>query len=254
VFCSYRSTPKLFDKKEHIMPLLTEQTGKKLVETLTDPDGKVLYSADHEVASDNTITTTSEQWHDDVLQQTNEQLLKGESLELGSGSTAVEAAKLAWDIIKEGKAVGKTADAKSAILSTADMDPLNYEGAREGKSGTYTWKVNDKVKVFGEINYVTIKLRVEGKYGAKPVKESKAPEGHYLPDVYVNVTHCTVNFPCSASGTANLSNPSNIGRGAVNAEVKVHAKLTAGWFAQHFGISIGFQATGTGGFRLLGRE
>lgn len=236
------------------MPLMTEQTGKRLVETLSGPDGEVLYDAVHEVGSDNTLTTVSEEWHEEALQRSNEQLLKGQPLVLGAGSTAVAAAKLAWDIIKEGKAVGKSEDAKSAVLSAADMDPLNYEGAKEGKSGTYTWEVNDSVTIFGKINYVTIKLRTEGKYGATPRADSKAPKGHYLPDVYVNVTQCSVNFPCSASGSANLSNPSNIGRGDINTEVKVHAKLNAGWFAQHFGITVGFQATGTGGFRLLGKE
>lgn len=236
------------------MPLLTEQTGKRLVETLSGPDGEVLYDAIHEVNSDNTLTTISEEWHHSDLEETNKQLLKGEPIVLGAESTVVAAAKLAWDIIKEGKAVGKSEDAKSSVLSKSDMDPLNYEGAKEGKSGTYTWEVNDSVTIFGKINYVTIKLRTEGKFAATPRAGSEAPKGHYLPDVYVNVTQCTVNFPCSASGSANLSNPSNIGRGDINAEVKVHAKLNAGWFAQHMGITVGFQATGTGGFRLLGKE
>ena len=181
-------------------------------------------------------------------------LLQGTQLLKGEADAAVAAAKLAWDIIKEGKVVGKSEDAKSCVLSTKDMDPLSYEGAKEGKSGTYTWEVNDSIDWFGKINYVTIKLRVEGKYGATPVPESEAPKGHYLPDVYVNVTECKLNFPCSASGSANLSNPSNIGRSSVNAEVKVHGKLNAGWFAQHLGITIGFEATGTGGFRLIGKE
>lgn len=236
------------------MPLLAQKTGTKLIETLSGPEGEILYSAEHEVAPDNTLKTISEQWNNEELEATNTKLLRGEELPEGTADAAVAAAKLAWDIIKAGKAVGKSADAKSSVLSTKDMDPLSYEGAKSGKSGTYTWEINDSIGWFGKINYVTIKLRVEGKYGATPRPDSKAPKGHYLPDVYVNVTQCKVNFPCSASGSANLSNPSNIGRGSVNAEVRIHGKLNAGWFAQHMGITIGFEATGTGGFRLIGKE
>ncbi len=236
------------------MPLISHQTGKQLIEILRGPDGEVLYDATLAVSSDNKLTALNENWHDKKIEASNRLLLQGNELTLGAQSSTLEASKLAWEIIKEGKSVGKSADAKSSVLSKADLDPLNYEGAVSGKSGTYTWEVNDACTIFGKINYVTIKVRLEGKFKATPTANSKAPAGHYLPDVYVNVTHCTTKFPCSASGSANLSNPSNIGRGEVNTEVKAHAKLTAGWFAQHFGITIGFQATGTGGFKLLGKE
>jgi hypothetical protein len=237
------------------MPLLKEQTGKQLVETLTGPDGELLYEATHQINPDNTLQTTRERWHDGQLKAVNQQLLKGAPLQLGAESTAVAAGKLAWDIIKEGKAVGQSADAMTSVLSRADMDPMNYVNARDGSSGEFKWEVNDACDWFGKINYVTIRLRTEGKFRATPRSTSAAPPGYYLPSVYVNILECRVNFPCSASGSANLANPSNIGREAeANAEVKIHAKLTAGWFAQHFGITIGFEATGTGGFRLLGRE
>lgn len=235
------------------MPLLSAQAGKKLVETLTGSDGELLYHASYDVAPDNQLTLSSETWHQDELRQLNRQVQTG-TLALGAENNALAAAKLVWDIIKDNKAVGKSADAKSSVLSAAATDPLDYENARDGASGTYTWEVNDALTIFGKINYVTIKVRAEGKYAATPVAGSKAPAGHYLPDVYVNVTQCTVNFPCSASGSANLSNPANIGRGEVDTEIRVHAKLTASWLLQHFGITVGFRATGSGGFRLLGRE
>lgn len=237
------------------MPLLTSQTSQNLVETLTGPDGEVLYEATHKVNPDNTLQTTGERWNDEALADTNQQLLRGMALPLGGAKEAIEAGKLAWDIIKEGKAVGQSADAMTSVLASADKDPMNYIGAKEGVSGVYKWEVNDAFTAFGKINYVTIRLRVEGKYRATPRTGSPAPKGYYLPSVYVNILECRVNFPCSASGSANLANPSNIGSEAeANAEVKIHAKLTAGWFAQHFGITIGFQATGAGGFRLLGKE
>jgi hypothetical protein len=237
------------------MPLLKDQSGKQLIETLTGPDEELLYEATHQINPDNTLETTREVWHDERLKATNQQLLKGVSLEAGAASDAIAAGKLAWDIIKEGKVVGQSADAMTSVLAKVDMDPMNYVNARDGSSGEYKWKVNDAFHLFGEINYVTIRLKTEGKYSATPRSTSPAPRGYYLPSVYVNILECRVNFPCSASGSANLANPSNIGREKeANAEVKIHAKLTAGWFAQHFGITIGFEATGTRGFRLLGRE
>lgn len=237
------------------MPLLKELSGKQLVETLTGPDGELLYEATHQINPDNILETTREVWHDEQLKATNQQLLKKEPLELGAASEAIAAGKLAWDIIKGGKVVGQSADAMTSVLAKVDMDPMNYVNARDGSSGEFRWEVNDAFDWFGKINYVTIRLKTEGMFHATPRSTSPAPRGYYLPSVYVNILECTVNFPCSASGSANLANPSNIGREEeANAEVKIHAKLTAGWFAQQFGITIGFDATGTGGFRLLGQE
>ena len=249
------------------MPLLKSQTGeqlagKELVEKLTAPDGKVLYSAKHKINPDNTLETTEENWHHEPLKSLNQDLLKGAEPKVSAAipvgeaaKTAVEAGKLAWDIIKEGKAVGQSSDAMTCVLSKADMDPMNYVAAKDGSSGEFTWEVNDAFDWFGKINYVTIRLQAEGKYGATPRPGSPAPKGYYLPSVYVDVAQCTVNFPCSASGSANLANPSNIGReGEVNAEVKIYAKLTAGWFLQYLGITIAFDATGARGFKLLGVE
>ena len=244
------------------MPLLTKQTGKQLVETLTGPGDELLYEAAHQINPNNTLKTTRERWYDKQLKATNQQLLKGAPSKLGAasevidaGKLVVEAGKLAWDIIKEGKVVGQSADAMTSVLAKVDMDPMNYVGAKAGESGVYIWQVNDAFHAFGKINYVTIRLKVQGKFHATPRSTSPAPRGYYLPSVYVNILECRVNFPCSASGSANLTNPSNIGsEKEANAEVQIHAKLTAGWFAQHIGITVGFQATGTGGFRLLGRE
>lgn len=237
------------------MPLLKDQSGKQLVETLTGPNGEILYEATHQISPDNTLETTREVWHDDQLKVINQQLLKGVSLEVGAASEAIAAGKLAWDIIKEGKAVGQSADAMTAVLAKSDMDPMNYVNAKDGSSGEFKWEVNDAFDVFGKINYVTIRLKTEGKYRATPRSTSPAPKGYYLPSVYVNILECRVNFPCTANGSANLANPTNIGpEEEANAEVKIHAKLNAGWFAQHFGITIGFEATGTRGFRLLGKE
>ena len=237
------------------MPLLTKQTGKQLVETLTGPGDELLYEASHLINPNNTLKTLTERWYDKQLKATNQQLIKGVPMKLGAASEAIEAGKLAWDIIKEGKVVGQSSDAMTAVLAKVDRDPMNYVGAKAGESGVYTWEVNDAFHAFGKINYVTIRLKVQGKYLATPRSTSPAPRGYYLPSVYVNILECRVNFPCSASGSANLTNPSNIGsEKEANAEVQIHAKLTAGWFAQHIGITVGFQATGTGGFRLLGRE
>lgn len=246
------------------MPLLQNQsgeqiTGKKLVETLTAPDGTVLYKANHEVAPDNTLKTIDEVWYNEPLKAVNDGLLKGiepASIMMKDADpmgAAIEAGKLAWDIIKEGKAVGQSSDAMTYVLSKSDTDPLNYIGAKDGASGEYKWEINDACTWFGTINYVTIRVQVEGKYGAVPRDGSPAPKGYYLPSVYVNVAQCSVNFPCSASGSANLANPANIGTSEVNAEVKVYAKLTGGWFLQYIGITVAFEATGSGGFRLIGR-
>jgi hypothetical protein len=112
------------------MPLLKDQSGKQLIETLTGPDGELLYEATHQINPDNTLETTREVWHDERLKATNQQLLKGVSLEAGAASDAIAAGKLAWDIIKEGKVVGQSADAMTSVLAKVDMDPMNYVNAK----------------------------------------------------------------------------------------------------------------------------
>lgn len=233
------------------MPLIQAQAGQQLAETLATDDGVVLYSAIHEVAADKQLRTIKEDWAEPALQTLNQPAPQPPPA-LRGAETGVAVARLAWDIIKEGKVTAKTSDAMSSVLSQDDKDPLHYEGARQAVSGAYTWTVCDSL--IKSIKYVEIKLRLEGSYGARPVAGSKAPAGQYLPDIYVNILSCNVNFPCSASGSANISNVSNVGRGSVDPALRVHAKLTAGWFAQHMGITVGFSAQGSRGFALIGKE
>jgi hypothetical protein len=233
------------------MPLLTAQPGQKLAETLEVDDRGTVYSATHEVGDDLRLRTIEEHWADQALREIGVAPLR-EPPALRGAETGIAVAKLAWDIIKEGKVAAKTTDAMSSVLSQADRDPLHYEAARAGVSGAYTWTVCDSL--IKSLKYVEIKLRVEGSYAARPVKGSPAPGGLYLPDVYVNILTCNVNFPCSASGSANISNIVNVGHGEVDPALRVHAKLTAGWFAQHMGITVGFTAQGSRGFGLLGKE
>lgn len=94
------------------MPLVSQPKGKQLVETLSGPNSEIFYTTTHEVASDNTLKTISEKWNHKELEADNKRLLQGKQLLGGEADAAVAAAKLAWDIIKEGKAIGKSEDAK----------------------------------------------------------------------------------------------------------------------------------------------
>jgi len=237
-----------------------EDAGKELVETLRGPEGELLYQATHSVESDGTLRTTEEQWSDTAtaLQETHERPLLATGpadAAIKAAETGVKAAKLAWDIIRDNKATAVTTDVKSSVLSTKDTDPLSYAGAVGGESGQYTWEINDSFDLLGKINYITVRIRFEGSYRGQPVPSSPAPPGSYLPSVYFNVLQCTVNFPCTLIGTANLETPTNIGSPTnSDAAVIAHAKLNGAWLFQSLGISIKFRATGTGGFTLIGQE
>lgn len=234
------------------MPSIRTQPGQQLVETLEAEDGSTVFSAVHVLDDDqHHFRTLSEHWSDSTSEQIGSGVDRSAQMLTGAES-GLAVAKFAWDIIKEGRAVGKTADAMSSVLSQDDKDPLHYRDARSGASPAYTWTLRDSL--ITSIEYVKIKLRVEGTYGARPTPGCKAPAGAYLPDVYVNILVCDVNFPCSASGSANISSVSNIGHADVDPMIRIHAKLTAGWFAQHRSITVGFVAQGCHGFRLVGRE
>lgn len=244
-----------------------EGLGKGLVETLVGPTGELIYSGTHVVMADNTLKTEEEHWLTPTIRTAQihprdlDLRLAGVATKAAAG-TAVEAAKvgldaakLAWEIIKDSKATAITADVKSSVLSQNDTDPLSYSGAKEGDSGDYTWVINDSFDWFGTINYITVRIGLQGSWDASPSASSSAPPGLYLPSLYFNVKECTVNFPCYLNGTANLETPTNIGTAdRTNASIVAHAKLTGGWLVQSIGISVKFLATGSGGFSLLGKE
>lgn len=232
---------------------------KRLVETFTGPEGEVLYSATHIVEADNTLKTEEEEWRVPALEEAqvhpiDVQVLSAKAA-VDAAKVGLDCAKLAWEIIKSNKATAITDDVKSSVLSASDPDPMNYPGATPGESGIYTWVINDAFTLFGTINYITVKICLQGSWHASPLPGSSAPPGLYLPSLYFNVTQCTVNLPCYLNGTANLENPTNIGTAdRAEASVVSHAKLTGGWLFQSIGISVKFIATGGGGFTLIGAE
>lgn len=234
------------------MSSIPTQPGQQLLETLETEDGLTVFSAVHLLSDDqHHLRTLSEKWSGPTSATIVRDADEAPPI-LAAAESGLAVAKFAWDIIKEGKAVGKTTDAMSSVLSHADGDPLHYQDARVGKSLAYTWTLRDSL--ITSIEYVKIKLRVEGTYGARPAPGSTARPGTYLPDVYVNIMTCNVNFPCSASGSVNISSVSNVGHKQVDPMIRIHAKLTGGWFAQQRSITVGFIARGTNGFQLVGQE
>lgn len=163
------------------MPNMRIQPGQQLVETLKAEDGANVFSAVHVLNDDqHHFHTLTEHWSD----PTSDQIGRGgdrSSPKMVGAESGLAVAKFAWDVIKEGKAGAKTGVAVSSALSQADKDPLHYRDTRVGASPAYTWTLRDSP--IASIEYVNIKLRVEGRYGARPAPGSKAPAGVYLPDV-----------------------------------------------------------------------
>lgn len=226
----------------------------QVVEELEDDQGNVLYSATYDVLPDKELKCVQEEWFSEELRSVNqEETAPPAPMPRGAGATAMAAAKLAWEIIKDNKATAITEDTKSSVLSAADTDPMNYANSKRGQSASYTWKVRDSL--IKEVVYVDITVRAEGYLHGQPTAHSSAPPGFYLPSIYFNVSNCSVNFPVTAKGSANLEAPANVGNGEeAVAEVRMHAKMAASWVFQSLNISVGFLANGRYGFRLLGRE
>jgi hypothetical protein len=86
-------------------------------------------------------------------------------LEGAGAKEGIDALKLAWDIIKDNRAVTDLKGASSALLNPDDMNPFNYAGGREGSSPqVYWWGYNWPIKSW---KCFEIWLRVCGVYRAK---------------------------------------------------------------------------------------
>jgi hypothetical protein len=244
------------------------KAGVEMVEEVLDGEGKVLYRAIHEVveapgeaslraapgAGLKTVMK-KEEWFDDsfkALQQEAEdqgsQSLRAEKKEGGGGGdpvkTALEVAKFAWEFIKDNKPVVDLETASTSVLAEGTKG-LSYHSARQGTSGTYQWRAyNWPVQ---EWTAWDIKVELAGTYQAQP-PQGVTP-GNYLPSVYFNVPECFVGWPHSASASAKVTNPSNIGGpNDVNAMCEVLALLNASNVTENFSKTFKFKAVGTSGF------
>jgi hypothetical protein len=200
----------------------------------------------------------SQNWVDESLKpeavdDVSKRSVSGAANAAGGGAAAaagvvLEVSKFAWESIKDNKPVVALAGASTYVLNQTDTNPMDYQSAQNGQSGTFTYR-----GIIWPTNYTQFEIKVclSGSYKATPVPSSPPAPGTYLPSVYVAVPTCTVYWPCSANASATVNPPVNVGTGTVDAQVDILASIQVGDFIENFNKTLKFTATGSKGFKLV---
>jgi hypothetical protein len=194
----------------------------------------------------------NEEWLDEGF-RTLQQEERGPGARAGAGpsrgggevaGTALEVARFGWQFIKDNKPVVDLKTAATSVLAK-DTQGLSYHSAQQGSSGTYRWRASNwPVTAWTAWD---IRIELAGTFRALP--PPGVAQGHYLPSVYFNVPECYVGWPHSASASAKVTNPSNLGGpDSVNAMCEVLALLSASNALENFSKTFKFKAVGTSGF------
>ena len=247
------------------------KAGDQMVEEITDPDGNVMFRAVYELeqgpqaaklrraATDEPslrAVKKEEVWLDKEFEEIQEKepaegpVTRGAAagaakVGVDAAKVGLEIAKFGWEFIKDNKPVVDLQIASTSILSAEDKNGLHYYGAKQGRTGAYQYRVYNWP--FEKWTAVDIKVELAGTYYAKP--PAGVPAGFYLPSVYFNVPVCTVYWPYSASASAVVMSPANIGTpNNVNPMCEVVAKINVRSVIESFNRTFKFKAVGANGF------
>jgi hypothetical protein len=173
---------------------------------------------------------------------------------LGGVETAVEIAKLAWEIFKEGKPTwGGAHRTQSSMLNPSDSDWTHYVHAVRGRSETVT----AKWKSFFGFTTATVKMQLAGTYHAAPQASGIMP-GYYIPDIHFEFKETEVMWSYDLEGDAQISNVSNEGGTTIDDPVNPSATVAAtlqlsGWLSSA-SKTFYFTATGESGFAVASSD
>ena len=157
------------------------------------------------------------------------------------GSPELEAAKLAWEIIKDNKPVAEATGASTSVLYHG-TDPMDYEGARSFESDTFQYRIRDSI--IKDWVLVSADIRLEGTYHARPTRDG-IPDGLFLPSVSFRVLNMNVPWTFKLSANASVAPPANVGTGGViQPRVRIYANLQTDWLFQSMPSTISFEADG----------
>ncbi|MEM8591112.1 MAG: hypothetical protein AAGF13_01165 [Pseudomonadota bacterium] len=236
--------------------------GEQLASEVQDGDGNVLYRAIYDLeappapkgllaAGDVGLMASnmSEEWFDDDFKadQAETSMMMAQPLMAKGGSGGIEAAKLAWDIIKASKPITNLQQASTALLNAADPNPMNYPGAKTGQSTKYYWWGYNYP--FKKWKCFEVWLEVAGTYHA--AAPSNLAPGHYVPSLYINFPkNPWTGFGYTMTGTVQITSPSNVGSAhnvTVYSEVIASVAVTS--IVDNMSQNFRFSANGKTGFK-----
>lgn len=159
----------------------------------------------------------------------------------GAAETALEVAKFAWDIIKDGKAQVTTDGAFTSVLRK-DTTALDYGYAKRNETSIIHFKITDAwIK-----SWVLIETKFRGSASYDAVNPTFG--GKYLQNVQFDVESAYAQWGMYLNVSAqvsNVTNPASVEN--PDPEIDVVARINAGWLFQSFGRSAYFRAKGSQG-------
>jgi len=223
-----------------------DQVRLTLTEEGEDAGDEPLYVADYALDNAGEANLLKEIWQSPELQAFN---ALPDTAPTG-GSSGLDVARFAWDIIKSNRPVARGAGTMTSVLWKG-TEGLDYTNARESKTRKFLLKVDDWPT---GIRLITVRFRLEGTYGATPTRED-VPFGHYLPSIYFNVTECSAVWPTWVEASAEVTSPSDFGSASDRVpRTRVYAKFSWGWVGSANNLTCGFVADGRRGMSASGWE
>ena len=157
-----------------------------------------------------------------------------------SADAVVNAAKLAWDVIKEGK---PSADITG---STANAVPQvdNWQSLTDAR-GPNSWRMtftNSFIWPFDDYDHCQLEILLKWDFGAH-----YQGGGAFIPNIWVEVPNCFVGFGWNANIAFQAQNPTNAGSvTAPHARIPVTVKGTVSSGAELHHVEWGFVLFGNG--------
>lgn len=159
-----------------------------------------------------------------------------------SADTIVNAAKLAWDIIKAGEpSVEISGSTANAVPQVDDWTTLTDT---QGPNSVWMYYHNSFLWPLDDYDHVQFRILLKWEYGAR-----YKGGGAFIPNLWVEVPECFAGWPWSADIRLTTRNPSNNGQpGAPLARIPVTISGTVGSGAEKHHVEWGWTLWGNGNY------
>jgi hypothetical protein len=158
-----------------------------------------------------------------------------------SADTIVNMAKLAWDVIKDGKpAVDISNSTANAVPQVDDWQTLTDTQSRPNVRRIYyhnsfMWPLDD-------YDHVQFEILLKWDYGAR-----YQGGGAFIPNIWIEVPQCFAGWPWDVNISLTAHHPTNTGgSGAPHARIPVTISGTVSSGAEHHTVQWGYVLFGNG--------
>ena len=143
-------------------------------------------------------------------------------------------------MIKDNAPEAPDSGAFTSVLNNRDLNPFNYEYARDSSGEDMTWTGKN---VFGGKLW-NVKFNIASKYGAS----HREFGGHYIPSIHFTISDADVWWPWKLNAQVHMSSVSNVASAAdPNPEVTLEIDFNAKSFLQATHETFNFKVMGLTG-------